>query len=92
MKTIGAAKLKERCLALLDDLDQDGFVITKRGRPVARLVPFERQHAELIGSLRHEVVIRGELLSTGIEWGAGAESWCWLIGDRACEVPSGRQH
>ena len=74
MKTIGAAKFKERCLALLDDLDPDGLVITKRGKPVARLLPFDRQHAELIGSLRDKVEIRGDILSTGIEWDAGAES------------------
>lgn len=74
MKTIGAAKFKERCLALPDDLDQDGLIITKRGKPVARLLPFEHQHAELIGSLRDKVEIRGDILSTGIEWDAGAES------------------
>ena len=74
MKMIGAAKFKERCLALLDDLDQDGLIITKRGKPVARLLPFERQHAELIGCLRHKVEIRDDILSTGIEWDAGAES------------------
>ena len=73
MKTIGAAKFKERCLALLDELDEDGLVITKRGKPVARLLPFGRQHAELIGSLRHKVEIRGDILSTGLEWDAGAE-------------------
>ena len=71
MKTIGAAKFKERCLALLDDLDQDGLIIS---HPVARLLPFEHQHAELIGSLRDKVEIRGDILSTGIEWDAGAES------------------
>ena len=74
MKTIGAAKFKEQCLALLDKLDPDGLVITKHGRPVARLLPFEREHAELIGSLNHKVDIRGDILSTGIEWNAGAES------------------
>ncbi len=74
MKTIGAAKFKAECLALLDDLDPDGLVITKRGKPVARLLPFDRQHAELIGSLRDKVEIRGDILSTGIEWDAGAES------------------
>lgn len=49
MKMIGAAKFREECLALLDDLGEDGLVITKRGKPVARLIPFEHQHAELIG-------------------------------------------
>ena len=74
MRTIGATKFKEQCLTLLDELDQDGIVITKRGKPVARLLPFERQHAELIGSLHHKVRIRGDLLSTGVAWDADAES------------------
>ena len=74
MKTIGAAKFKEQCLALLDDLSHDGLIITKRGRPVARLLPLERQDAELIGSLRDEIEIRGDILTTGIEWHADAQS------------------
>ena len=74
MKTIGAAKFKEQCLALLDNLDQDGLVVTKRGKPVARLLPFERQHAELIGSLRRKIEIQGDILSTGTDWDADAES------------------
>lgn len=74
MKTIGAAKFKEQCLALLDNLDRDGLIVTKHGKPVARLLPFDHQHAELIGSLRHKVEIRGDILSTGIDWDAGAES------------------
>ncbi len=74
MKTIGAAKFKEQCLALLDHLGDDGLVITKRGKPVARLLPYERRHAELIGSLSHKVKIRGDIFSTGVEWEAGAES------------------
>ena len=74
MKTIGAAKFKEQCLALLDDLGEDGLVITKRGKPVARLLPYERRHAELIGSLSHKVKVQGDIFSTGLEWEAGAES------------------
>ena len=74
MKTVGAAKFKEQCLALLDNLEPDGLVITKRGKPVARLLPFDRQHAELIGSLSHKVEIRGDILSTGIGWNASVES------------------
>ena len=41
MKRIGAAKFKEQCLALLDQLDAEGLVITKRGKPVARVLPYE---------------------------------------------------
>lgn len=66
MKTIGAAKFREQCLALLDQLDADGLVITKHGKPIARVVPYDQQDADLIGSLRHKIKIRGDLLTTGV--------------------------
>lgn len=74
MKTIGAAKFKEQCLGLLDRLDPDGLVVTKHGKPVARVLPYERRFAPLIGSLRDKVRIRGDLQTTGIRWNADAES------------------
>jgi len=70
MKQIGAAQFKERCLALLDEVDQDGIVITKRGKPVAKLVPFDTDSAGLIGSLAGKVRITGDVLSTGVDWHA----------------------
>ena len=36
MKMIEAGKFKEQCLALLDDLDAEGLIVTKHGKPVAR--------------------------------------------------------
>lgn len=74
MKTIGAAKFKEQCLALLDQLDGEGLVITKRGKPVARVVPYDREFAGSIGSLRGKIEIRGDIMSTGVRWNADAES------------------
>ena len=74
MKTMGAAKFKEQCLALLDQLDADGLVITKHGRPVARVVPYEREFVDIIGSLRGKIEIRGDIMSTGLRWHADAES------------------
>lgn len=73
MKTVGAAKFKERCLALLDSLDAEGLVITKHGRPVARVIPYERQSASMIGSLEGKIEVLGDVLSTGVRWNAGAE-------------------
>jgi len=70
MKTIAAAKFKEGCLALLDQLDADGLVITKRGRPVARVLPFAAEPGSLIGVLAGKVKVRGDLLSTGSRWSA----------------------
>lgn len=72
MKTMGAAKFKEQCLALLDRLDADGLVITKHGKPVARVVPYDSQDAELIGSLRHKIEVKGDIFTTGVRWDADA--------------------
>ena len=74
MKAIGAAKFKEQCLALLDKLTPDGLVITKHGKPVARVIPYPRSSADLIGSLRDKIEIEGDIFTTGIEWDADAES------------------
>lgn len=40
-RTISASKFKAQCLALLDEVAASGeeIVVTKRGKPVARLVP-----------------------------------------------------
>ena len=70
MKQIAAAKFKEQCLALLDEVDPEGIVITKRGRPVAKLTPITTGSASLIGSLAGKIEIRGDILSTGLEWDA----------------------
>jgi prevent-host-death family protein len=70
MRLIAAAQFKEQCLALLDEVDQDGIVITKRGKPVAKLIPFAADSASLIGSLAGKVEIKGDILSTGVSWRA----------------------
>ena len=70
MKQIAAAKFKEQCLSLLDEVDPDGIVITKHGKPVARLIPFDADSASLIGSLAGKLRIKGDILSTKVEWDA----------------------
>ena len=71
MKKVAAAKFKEQCLSILDHLDPDGIVITKHGRPVARLLPAERASANLIGALRGRIRVNGDIQSTGVKWEAG---------------------
>ena len=39
MRAIGITEFRRRCLALLEDLPEEGIVITKHGRPIARVVP-----------------------------------------------------
>jgi len=38
MRDIGITEFRRQCLALLEDLPEEGIVITKHGRPVARVV------------------------------------------------------
>lgn len=69
-KVIGAAKFKEQCLALLDNVGPEGIVITKHGKPVARLLPIESESEDLLGALEGELTIKGDLMSTGVAWDA----------------------
>lgn len=70
MKKIAAAKFKEQCLSILDHLDPEGIVITKHGKPVARVLPAERASAGLIGALRGRIRVTRDILTTGAKWDA----------------------
>ncbi|MDP8982515.1 MAG: type II toxin-antitoxin system Phd/YefM family antitoxin [Acidobacteriota bacterium] len=69
---MNASAFKEQCLAVLDQLEPDGLIITKRGKPVARLMPISGDCSELIGSMKGKVRIKGDLMSTGLSWSADA--------------------
>ena len=69
-RTIAAAQFKEKCLAILDQVDVDGVVITKHGRPVAKLIPVARTSEHLIGSLKGGIRVHGDIMSTGVAWDA----------------------
>ncbi len=70
MKKINASKFKEQSLSILDNLSPEGIVITKHGRPVAKLIPIQEQSANLIGCLKGKILISGDILSTGESWNA----------------------
>lgn len=70
MQEISASKFKEQCLALIDHLGKDGIVITKRGKPVARVTPIRSDSARLIGSMKGKMEILGDIMSTGVKWNA----------------------
>lgn len=67
---INASKFKEQCLSLLDHLDSDGLIVTKHGKPVARVLPVRADCKDLIGSLAGHIKITGDIMSTGIQWDA----------------------
>ena len=72
-KSIGAAKFKEQCLSLLDELAPEGLVITKHGKPVARVIPLPRRPADLLGVLADKIEVRGDILTTGVAWDSDAQ-------------------
>ena len=71
MKTIAAGKFKDICLQTLDEVaaNRRPVVITKRGRPVAKLVPITA--ATPARSLKGSIVGEsGDPYSTGQVWDA----------------------
>ncbi len=63
-KTVGAADLKQRCLQILDELPREGVIITKRGKPVAHLLPVPRSTLNLIGLLKGKLRVLGDIVDT----------------------------
>lgn len=75
MIQISAGEFKAKCLKLMDLAEQkhETIVITKRGNPVAKLVPYEEAPSQLFGFLKGSVVIKGDLLESIEErWDAEA--------------------
>lgn len=71
MTTIGAGKFKDVCLKLLDEVarTRTPIIITKRGHPVAQLMPysFAEHKRSLAGSVVREM---GDPYGTGERWDA----------------------
>jgi prevent-host-death family protein len=68
---ISAGQFKAQCLKLMDDvkLRHEEVVITKRGKPVARLVPYEETSVPIHGYMKNTVMIIGDVVSpTGEKW------------------------
>ena len=75
-KTIPAGTFKARCLAIMDEVasKRESVVITKRGRPVAKLVPVEKEKDDIFGFFNGKgtIEIKGDIVSPIIspeEWG-----------------------
>ena len=62
---VAAADFKANCLRLMDEVAQQRrpIVITKRGKPVAKLVPMEREHIDLFGRMAGSIKIRGDVVN-----------------------------
>ncbi len=71
---IAAGVFKAQCLGLLDEVQQQRkeIIITKRGKPVARLVPVDEAKPTIFGRMKGTGRILGDIFSTGESWEADA--------------------
>jgi len=62
---MGAGEFKAKCLSLLDDVAKTGrpLVVTKRGRPVAKVIPAGRATASKEAPLEGSIVWEGDVVS-----------------------------
>ena len=70
--SIGAGDFKAHCLKLIDDVAQSRqpLIITKYGKPVAKLVPIEPR-PDLFGALKGATYYEGDIISPiDVEWDA----------------------
>ena len=71
-QSVPAGEFKAKCLALFDEVEtkRRSFVVTKRGRPVARVTPLPiDEPRSLVGSLLHEEDL---LLPIDVKWDASS--------------------
>ena len=71
MKTVSAGQFKTHCLSLLKDVAQDreALIITKYGKPIARVLPIADENEE--NPLKNSIVFENDILEPiGESWEA----------------------
>jgi prevent-host-death family protein len=81
-REVPAGEFKARCLKLMDEVrtTRRPLVITKRGKPVAKLVPVEEELQPLFGRLKGTVTIHGDIIGP-IEQDWHAERGILYVGE-----------
>jgi len=74
MKKMAAGEFKVHCLKVMDEVQskRESVLITKRGKPVAKLVPVEKQTDDIYGFFAGKGKIVGDIVSPAFsleEWG-----------------------
>ncbi len=76
IRRVPAARFKADCLRLMDEVARrrTPILITKRGKPVAKLVPADERPVDLFGWMAGSVTIKGNIIAPlDVEWEANAE-------------------
>ena len=72
-RTITASEFKAKCIKLMDEVAETGeeIVITKRGRPVSKLTPYQEKPGMWFGKYRDIIQIQGDISGPiDVEWDA----------------------
>lgn len=71
-QTVGVAEFKARCLELLDNVDKRGdeIIVTKRGKPIAKVEPIRPETRDLKGLYAGRAKIVGDIVN--VNW---ADDW-----------------
>ncbi len=75
-RTIKASEFKAKCLKLMDEVAESGeeIVITKNGRPTARLVPYRSKFEDFFGADEGKLKILGDIVSPlDVDWESGID-------------------
>jgi len=71
---IAAGQFKAKCMELMDLVNKNNeeIIISKHGKPVAKLVPLNNGHEKSIfGYLKNSVTMEKDIVkSTGVHWNA----------------------
>jgi len=64
VKTVSTSELKASCSKIIQEVEQGRtpVIITRRGRPVARIVPLERERPSLFGFARGTITVCGDVI------------------------------
>ena len=63
MESLSVSQFKATCLAVLEDISKQKkrVIITKRGKPIAEVIPFEAEHEDI--HLKDTVTFMGDIVS-----------------------------
>jgi antitoxin (DNA-binding transcriptional repressor) of toxin-antitoxin stability system len=70
MNRLSVTEFKAQCLSLLGKLEPEGIVLTRHGKPIARVIPEPSDNTPLIGSMKGKIRVKGDIFSTGARWNA----------------------
>ncbi len=65
-----ASEFKAKCLKLMDEVAEHSgeIVITKNKEPIARLLPYTKRPATLLGMYKGQIKVQGEIIDVEDLW------------------------